>query len=408
VRQCTVGLGLPRKGGKVKRLKVAVLSFTSIDGDSRVRRTIEALAAHGHEVTAIGYGGQFSPAIPLIRLPDERSLMMRRLEMLATQLPSNVLPAASPALHFMRSCNRAARRALIDLRPDVVHANDWMALPSAAAAKAATGAHIVYDSHEFASEEHADNFLWRIVAQRHTSFIEARFIVNAVAVVTVSEGIAQALHELHKLPSLPTVILNTPVYQEVRPTPLDMPRRMLVHGVMKAGRGIEATIGALSLLPEYTLTLRGNGADDYLASLNALARSLGVFDRITFEQAVPLEKVVEAASAAHFGIFCAPGNTRQNRYSMPNKIFEYLMAGLALVVNGDGEAAQFVEGVGCGTTTSDSTPQAIAEAVRGLGVYQIESMRSRGLMAAQRYSWDIEQTKLVELYERLSGVCEKA
>lgn len=392
----------------MKKLKVAVLSFTSIGGDSRVRRTIEALAARGHEVTAIGYGGQFSPAIPLIRLPQERGLMARRLEMLATQLPSNVLPAASPTLHFMRLRNRAARRALIQLRPDVVHANDWTALPSAAAAKAATGARIVYDSHEFASEEHADNTLWRIVAQRHTSFIEARFIVNADAVVTVSEGIARALRKLYNLPSPPTVILNTPVYQEVRPALLDRPRRMLIHGVMKAGRGIEATIGALSFLPEYTLTLRGNGAADYLASLDALARSLGVVDRITFEQAVPLEKVVEAASTAHFGIFCAPGNTRQNRFSMPNKIFEYLMAGLALVVNGDGEAAQFVEGLGCGTTTSDSTPQAIAEAVRGLGADQIESMRSRGLMAAHRYSWDIEQTKLLELYERLSVGYEKS
>jgi glycosyltransferase involved in cell wall biosynthesis len=396
-------VGLREEAGKVKRLRVAVLSFTSIDGDSRVRRTIEALAARGYEVTAIGYGSQFSPAIPLIRLPDERSLTARRLEILATQLPSNVLPAASPTLHFMRLRNRAARRALIQLQPDVVHANDWMALPSAAAAKAATGAHIVYDSHEFASEEHADNALWRIVAQRHTSFIEARFIANADAVVTVSEGIAQALYKLHKLASLPTIILNTPLYQEVQPAPLDRPRRMLIHGVMKAGRGIEATIGALSFLPEYTLTLRGNGAAHYLMSLHALAHSLGVADRITFEQAVPLEKVVEAASAAHLGVFCAPGNTRQNCYSMPNKIFEYLMAGLVLVVNRDGEAAQFVENLGCGITASDSTPQAIAEAVRGLRPDQIESMRSRGLMAARRYSWDIEQTKLIDLYERFDG-----
>jgi glycosyltransferase involved in cell wall biosynthesis len=387
----------------VGKLRVAVLSFTCIAADSRVRRTIEALAAQGHEVTAIGYGDQHSATVPLVRLPDESSTITRRLEMLATELPSNVLPAASPMLHFMRLRNRVARQALIQLCPDVVHANDWMALPSAAAAKAATGARIVYDSHEFASEEHSDNTVWRIVAQRHTSFIEARFIVNADAVVTVSAGIAQALFKLHKLADLPTVVLNTPVYREVKPALLDKPRRMLVHGIMKAGRGIEATIGALSFLPDYTLTLRGNGAAGYLSRLHSLARSLGVADRVTFERAVPLEKVVEAASAAHFGVFCAPVNMPQNRYSMPNKLFEYLMAGLVLVVTRNGEAAQFVERLGCGTTASDSTPQAVGEAVRSLLPDQIQSMRARGLMAARRYSWEVEQTKLVELYERLGG-----
>jgi glycogen(starch) synthase len=391
----------------VKKLKIAVLSFTSIEEDSRVRRSIEALAARGHEVTALGYGRQFSPTVALIRLPDAGGVAAHRLQMLATELPSNVLPAASPMLHFMRLRYRAARRALIRLRPDVIHANDWMALPSAAAAKAATGARIIYDSHEFASEEHADNILWRIVAQRHTSSIEARFIADADTVVTVSAGIAEGLRKIHRLERLPTVILNTPVYQVVRPASLDLPRRLLFHGIMKAGRGIEATIGALRFLPEHVLTLRGNGSAAYLASLHAVARSLGVADRIVFERAVPPEKVVEAASAAHFGVFCAPANTWQNRFAMPNKMFEYLMAGLALVVTRDSEAAQFVERLGCGTTASDSTPKAIAEAIRNLDPDQIELMRSRGLAAAHQYSWDFEQDKLIELYDKLSALPQR-
>jgi glycosyltransferase involved in cell wall biosynthesis len=88
---------------------------------------------------------------------------------------------------------------------------------------------------------------------------------------------------------------------------------------------------------------------------------------------------------------------------MPNKLFEYLMAGLALVVTSDGEAARFVESLGCGITASSSTPQAIAEAIRSVPPYQIESMRLLGLKAARRYSWEVEQSKLLELYERLCG-----
>ena len=385
-------------------MHVAVLSFTSIADDSRVLRTIETLAAAGHRVTAIGFGAQPNQACAFVRLPASRGRLAHRLSAVLTQAPANFLPASALPLHFLSRQHRAARAALLALKPDVVHANDALALPSAMAAKHAFGAHVVYDSHEFASEEHADNIHWRLVAQRHIREIERLFIGEADHVITVSDGIARSLRALYALPADPEVVRNTPNFALAALKPLSGPRRLLFHGVLKRGRGIEAAIEALRHLSDCVLTVRGNGAPAYLAGLRSLAARLGLADRVSFEAAVPQSQVIALAAEAHIGIFCAPTQTRHNRFALPNKIFEYLMAGLAVAVTADTDLAALVATHGCGFTASTSTPEAIAAAIREVSAAELQAMRLRALEAARQLSWEREQEKLLRIYQRLAAL----
>ncbi|WP_161992809.1 glycosyltransferase [Aureimonas leprariae] len=382
-------------------LKVAVLSFSPIARDGRVLRTIGALRSQGHDVTALGFGSRPPLDCAFIELPAPGGPMRHRAGIVATQLPANVAPDLSGRLHFMLHSHRAARDALVHLRPQVVHANDWKALPSATALQAVNGAAIIYDSHEFAVEEHADNRAWRLVSQRHTKAIEARFIGRARIVTTVSDGIADALQALYDLAERPSVIRNTPSFERVDPAPVDAPLRLLFHGVLKPGRGIEASIGAMRLLPNHHLILRGEGAPAYLRHLRALAGSVGLEERISFEPAVEPAEVVRAASRSHVGLFCAPLDTRHNRFAMPNKAFEYMMAGLAVVATANTELAHFLDRHGCGVVADACAPEAIANAVGDLDAVRLSRLRMGALHAAAENSWDREQEKLVRIIDRL-------
>ncbi|CAM5219640.1 Glycosyltransferase involved in cell wall bisynthesis OS=Bosea thiooxidans OX=53254 GN=SAMN05660750_04435 PE=4 SV=1 [Bosea thiooxidans] len=386
----------------VRALRIAVLSYTAIARDYRVVRTLETLSALGHDVTAIGFGE--APALPvaMIRLPDPPGRTIQRLTVAATQFPANLMPASAPLLHMLVPQHRAARAALLSLRPDIVHANDWQALVAANAVKRAAGTRIVYDSHEMASEEHADNKLWRLVAQKHTRAIEARYIRVADAVVTVSDGIAHTLKQLYGLPARPVVIGNAPAYQSVTPAPPGMPIRLLFHGIMKRARGIEPLIKVMPLLPQYQLTLRGGGASRYLQQLQQLAAASGAGDRIVFEPSVPYDAVIRAAANAHVGVFCAPRDTGQGRYAMPNKIYEYLMAGLAVLVAADTDLAKLVTQYQCGLVTTDATPEAIAAALAALDPDKLAIMRANALIAARQLCWEQERTKLLALYDWLA------
>lgn len=350
-------------------------------------------------MTAIGFGGQPPAACDFISLPPLRGRMAQRVATLLTQAPAGLLPASAVPLHFLRRHHRAARTVLLALKPDIVHANDCLALPSAVAAKRIACARIVYDSHEFATEEHSDNFRWRLVAQRHIREIERRFIRAADHVVTVSDGIARELQALYGLPVRPTVIRNTPAYQAIAPKAPSGPQHLLFHGIMKGGRGIEATIAALSELPDNILTLRGSGTPAYLARLRNYATQLHVSQRVRFEDAVPPAEVVARAAEAHIGVFCAPVDTRHNRFAMPNKIFEYLMAGLALVVTAGTDLADLVAKYGCGVAASASTPEAIAAAISRINPEDLQIMRARALDAARELSWESERDNLVRIYD---------
>lgn len=384
-------------------MHIAVLSFTAIENDHRILRTIKALAESGHTVTAVGFGRHPAGAHNFIPLPPLPSRKIHRLATALTQAPAGLIAATAAPLHFLRKHHRYARAALLALKPDVIHANDCLTLPSAMAVKRARGTRLVYDSHEFATEEHADNIRWRLVAQQHVREIERCFIGQADCVITVSEGIARELQKLYAMTFKPTVVRNTPAYEQIGLAPFAQPRRLLFHGIMKRGRGIEATIAALQYLPDCVLTLRGDGAPLYEKKLRSYAAQLGVDSRVSFEAAVRPEDVVRRAADSHIGVFCAPTETRHNRFAMPNKIFEYFMAGLAVVVAADTDLAELVAEYKCGVTAASSTPEAIAAAINDIQSDALQTMRMRALEAARHFSWENERKSLIRLYEQLDA-----
>lgn len=389
----------------MKPLRIAVLSYTVTGADMRVRRSAETLARAGHAVTTIGYGPAPSGLHAHVELPQPTD-EAERAAFLLTQFPANLLPAAAPGLHMLRQNQRRARAELIRLAPDAIHAHDWNALPAAIAAKRKTGAKVVYDSHEFAPEEHADNLIWRIVSQRSTQETERRLIRHADAVITIGEGVARALQARYGLPVLPSVILNAPHFRDVDPAPPSHPRLLLFHGVLKRGRGIEQAIGAMPHLPGHRLIIRGAGAPAYVDGLKALAAATGAGDRIAFEPAVRHDDVIPAAAQTHIGLFCAPMDTEHNRLAMPNKFFEYAMAGLALVASEGSDLACFAQKLGCGIA-SRCDPQALADTIGGLDDAALAGLRANARAAARILSWESQGEALLALYERMFRVSKK-
>jgi glycogen synthase len=96
------------------------------------------------------------------------------------------------------------------------------------------------------------------------------------------------------------------------------------------------------------LVLRGNGATRYVSSLRRLAALHAAPETIVFEPAVPLESVVESAARSDIGVFAPPLATSQFRCMLPNKLFEYLMAGLMVVFSDAEVSRKLSSGMGVG------------------------------------------------------------
>jgi len=316
--------------------------------------------------------------------------------------PANLSPKLTSFLARLRPLYRRCSEILRKIRPDVIHANDWPVLSVAVIIKTAIGARIVYDSHEFAREEHATEWLWRLLYQPHVCATEAAGLQEADRVVTVSPGIARLLKETYELAREPAVILNVPNHRTTVPRPIGQKLELLYHGLIMAGRGLETLIVAAGQLRRPArLVLRGNGKGSYVENLRRLAEKHTSPGSIVFEPAVPFNNVINAAGNADIGLFTPPIITSQTRYMLPNKLFEYLMAGLMVIFSGGDDVAEIIRQHRCGIVLPDTSASGLAAAIDRLDLNEIREFKDRALKAAHLLCWESEGSKLAGLYTEL-------
>ncbi len=216
----------------------------------------------------------------------------------------------------------------------------------------------------------------------------------------VSEGIATALQNRYQLVHRPLVLRNMPNYQPGTFRKVGTPIGVLYHGVLMPNRGLEATIQSVRRWRgEFTLTLRGPGQTGYRQRLVRLVRKLGLENRVVFASPVPMTELVREAGRFDVGLFALPGHSRHNRYALPNKFFEYVMAGLALCVTELPEMSALLKKYDLGVCMLDARPDTIAATINALTAASIEAYKRNALSAARELNWDRESQKLISAYE---------
>jgi len=381
-------------------MRVAVVAFTQVARDSRVLRTSRALAEDGHEVHLVGFGerpqnwpGRFHS------LGSPPTRMTHWAWVLIGYAPAVLSPRLTYLTAPLRPLHQRCCALLRQIRPDVIHANDWPVLPVAVMTKKATGARVVYDSHEFASEEHGERWLWRLLYRPHICATEAAGLREADRVLTIGPGIARLIARTYSLPCPPQVVANVPDYRAVPAHSLGPKLELLYHGLMTGGRGIETLIKAVARIQRpVRLTLRGDGASRYLNGLRRLAACSAMPERIAFEPAVPIDDVIEAAAHADIGLFTPPMDTPQARFTLPNKLFEYLMAGLMVIVSDADDVAEVIRRYDCGIVLSDVSPSTLAATIDALKLDDIRKYKDHARECARTLCWNKERDKLISLY----------
>lgn len=390
---------------------ILVLSVSDIARDPRVSRIARALADVAPTL-AIGTEGDAVAGVTLRTIPAPRFRLRDKAGTALRQMPARLAPGWARRIWRLDPASRAMMRATEDLRPRLIWANDLATLPLAVAIAGRSGARVVYDSHEFATGEGEHKWLWRLVFQAYRRELERACIARADAVVTVSPGLARLLQSLYGLAETPRVIRNMPAYHEAAYRAPGETVTALYHGLYLPERGLDALIDSVAHWRDGTrLVLRGYGPAGYEAALRARAQAVAAPpvldhpeiraalrararavapDRITFADPVRTQDLVAAAEAADIGILPFPLDRAQQRYSLPNKLFEYAMAGLAIATTPCDDIADLVRAHGMGAVAEAATPDAIARAVNALTGPALADAKRAALAAARILNWDRE------------------
>lgn len=290
--------------------------------------------------------------------------------------------------------------------PRVFVANDLPMLPVAKQLADKCGARLVYDSHELYSEQ---AFSER--EKRRWAEIEAKYIGACDVVITVNQSIAAELERRYSVSDVKVI------YNAERS--LDIPTRsrwfhdvfglaadkkvLLLQGGLSAGRNLEVLVDAMRHVrnPSVVLVVLGDGL--LLHSLKKLASADELRGRVFFHPVVPQNDLLALTVAADAGVIPYQATCLNNNYCTPNKLFEFIAAGLPILATDLPEIRKLVEGQQIGLVGDSSTPEKLSLLIdvffsdeQRLASWQTNLAKARNLIC-----WEQEEKKLVNIYEAL-------
>lgn len=367
--------------------------------DSRVEKEARTLSGAGYAVTVVCKAADGLPSV------EERD-GIRVLRVARSRLPI-------PGLRFLLN-SRRFERVLAETRPQILHAHDSDTLGPVAATARRLGIPFVYDAHELwlGQGRWGRSWLWFAFMYLFFSVLERRLIRRSAAQVTVSPPIARWLEQRYHLRHVELL----PNYPEAGPEsrrdlrslidrqrlPLEAPIVLYLGGLMEE-RGLEALVQSIALWrSDAHLVLLGRGTLE--DSLRRLAAETGVHQRVHMLAPVPPDEVVGWAASADVGVSPLVPSSLNNRYSLGNKLFQYMAAGLPVVASDFPQVRDVVVGSDAGLCVDTADPRQIASAIDGL-LADRDRCRAMGRNARRaverRYNWDVAARTLLEVYSSL-------
>ena len=380
---------------------VVMLVRNAYTHDTRVEKEARTLGAAGYRVTVVSDAG---PGLPACEVRDGGEKVVR------VARRGSRLPGLRFAVHELSLIQR-----LRALRPDILHAHDSNALLPVAATARLLRVPFVYDAHDLwlgrpRRERGRVSFA---LNQAWYRLVERLFVPRAAATLTVSVPIARHLEERYGLaevalvPNYPDPAPPTPAPRDLRALPggdriaPDRPVVLYLGGLM-GGRGLEQLVDAMALADRPQLVLLGDG--QLAEPLRTRASLRGIADRVHQLPPVPPDEVIAIAASADLGVSPIVPSCLNYRLSLPNKLFQYMAAGLPVVASDFPQVREVVEGSRCGVVADTTSPQSIATAIETVlaDLDEARAMGRRGRRAvADRYHWGVSAERLRGVYAAL-------
>ncbi|MBK7853805.1 MAG: glycosyltransferase [Bacteroidetes bacterium] len=231
---------------------------------------------------------------------------------------------------------------------------------------------LIYDSHEYFTEvpELQNNPFRKKIWKRVEQYIFPRLKHT----ITINDSIAGLFYKDYG--KKPLVVRNVPLANNFNlvnniasfKTENEIPEDKKIIIIQGAGiniqRGAEEAVEAMKHLPDCVLLVIGSG--DVYNTLLKLSAEHNVGERIVFISRLPYADLMEFTQIAHVGLTLDKNTNINYRYSLPNKLFDYIQAGIPVIASDLPEVSTIVKKYDIGVVINEVTPSAIANAIRNL------------------------------------------
>jgi len=283
---------------------------------------------------------------------------------------------------------------LLLTRFDIVHAVDLDTLPAGYFASKLRGKKLVYDSHEYFTEvpELTNRSKKRAVWLRIESFI----LPKVKYAITVGFQIAEEYRKKYGVNF--KVVRNCPYIGQLENS-TSYEKYLLYQGALNRGRGLEVLIDAMQYL-DIQLKIAGSG--DLDKQLMDQVNRLNLQEKVSFLGMLKPEELPALTQNAFLGVNVSENLGLSYYYSLNNKYFDYIHAGLPAITNPFPEYQLLNEMYECSvfaTATSQDIVNSVNLVLEDSDLY--ERLRKNCLLAREELNWEKEESILLSLYNHI-------
>jgi len=376
------------------KTSISSLVFNNFTNDSRVLKEAKSLDKAGYDITIIAHGDD---GLNNNEIVD--TIAVRRLSFL-NRKKASTLQKISAYFKYISQAVKVVKNS------NILHCHDLNTMPIAFIVKKLynKSIKIVYDAHEYETEM---NHLSKR-SRKLMYFFEKRLIKLADKVITVSDSIADEYVKLYPFIEKPSLVLNCPPYRKSTDKKHNIFRErfkiqdsaiiFLYQGSLSKGRGLELILEAFQTIPNkrYTLVIMGYGELEEYTN-NIANQNTNIF----FHEAVSPSVLLNYTSSADIGLSIIQNTCLSYYYCLPNKMFEYIMAEIPLMVSNLPEMSKVVSQHGIGLILDADSTEGIHQAIEKTSVLNFDQLSKNLRTTKSIFSWENQEKELLKVYKSL-------
>nr|WP_321357277.1 glycosyltransferase [uncultured Draconibacterium sp.] len=351
----------------MKRKKQIIVSVTNdLVADNRAHKVCTSLEEMGFDVLLVGR--KLKNSQPLTRI-----YQTHRMRLLF-----------SKGACFYAEYNFRLFLLLLFRKADVLLANDLDALAANYLASKIKRTELVYDSHEYFTE--VPELIGRPRIKHIWEWLESKMLPNLKHCYTVCDSIAAVYHKKYGVPF--RVVRNIPASKNtVQSNEKENQQKIILYqGAVNIGRGLEQAIKAMHFIEGAQIVIAGDG--DIKEQLEELVRTEKLEDKVHFTGRLSIEELAKLTPTADVGLSIEEDLGLNYRFALPNKLFDYIRAGVPVLISDLPEMKAIVEKYNIGAISNSHDPKELADAIN-------EALNN----SAKRKTW---KTNLVQASKELT------
>lgn len=259
------------------------------------------------------------------------------------------------------------------------------------------GHKVIFDAREYYPSEFENRPLWNLIERPLRTRLCQYYLPKCQAVITVSPGLVKKYNDVFGID--PVLVRSVPEYGDYSVMAVNGNRiRMVYHGGASSDRKLENIIDIFALLDQrFELDLYLVGSQAYQNFLKDRASPYG--ERIRFVPPVPFDNIILMLSSYDIGLCYFEPVTFNLYHCLPNKLFEFIQARLAVLSGPSPDIADVLKLYRCGVSAKDFSVDAVAEALNALTTQDIMKMKEASESASHMLCYQKEGQKILSIIQ---------